>query len=47
MHIENPLAGKRIVVTRAPEQARELTAALQQMGAEVLLLPTVSFRAIR
>ena len=41
--IENPLAGKRIVVTRAPEQARELTKALQQMGAEVLLLPTLSF----
>jgi uroporphyrinogen-III synthase len=40
---EKPLAGKRIVVTRAPEQAGELTQALEKMGAEVLLLPTVSF----
>jgi uroporphyrinogen-III synthase len=40
---EKPLAGKRIVITRAPEQASELTQALEQMGAEVLLLPTVSF----
>jgi uroporphyrinogen-III synthase len=42
---EKPLAGKRIVVTRALEQARELTQALEQKGAEVLLLPTVSFVA--
>ena len=38
-----PLAGKRVVVTRAPEQARELIARLEGYGAEVLLLPTVSF----
>ncbi|MFZ0583730.1 MAG: uroporphyrinogen-III synthase [Candidatus Acidiferrales bacterium] len=38
-----PLAGKRIVVTRAPEQAGELIHALEALGAEVLLLPTVSF----
>jgi uroporphyrinogen-III synthase len=43
MNAEKPLAGKRIVVTRAPEQARELILALQQRGAEVLLLPTVAF----
>jgi uroporphyrinogen III methyltransferase/synthase len=40
---EKPLAGKRIVVTRAPEQAREMTLALEEMGAEVLSLPTVCF----
>jgi uroporphyrinogen-III synthase len=40
---DKPLAGKSIVVTRAPEQASELTQTLQQMGADVLLLPTVSF----
>ncbi len=39
----SPLAGKRIVVTRAAEQARELAAALAQLGAEVLLLPAVEF----
>ena len=38
-----PLAGKRIVVTRAPEQAGELVRALESWGAKVLLLPTVSF----
>jgi uroporphyrinogen-III synthase len=38
-----PLAGKRIVVTRAPEQAGELIRELERMGAEVLMLPTVTF----
>jgi uroporphyrinogen III methyltransferase/synthase len=38
-----PLAGKRIVVTRAPEQARELIREMERLGAEVLILPTVSF----
>lgn len=38
-----PLSGKRIVVTRATEQAHELQHSLEAKGAEVLLLPTVSF----
>jgi len=38
-----PLAGKRIVVTRAPEQAVELIRELEGLGAEVLALPAVSF----
>ncbi|HXW18408.1 MAG TPA: uroporphyrinogen-III synthase [Candidatus Acidoferrales bacterium] len=38
-----PLAGKRVAVTRAPEQAGELAAHLEGYGAEVLLLPTVGF----
>ena len=38
-----PLVGKRIVVTRAPEQAGELIRELERLGAEVLILPTVSF----
>jgi uroporphyrinogen-III synthase len=38
-----PLAGKRIVVTRAPKHAREMVRALEGLGAEVLLLPTVEF----
>ncbi len=37
------LRGKRIVVTRAPEQANELIGALEALGASVLSLPTVSF----
>jgi len=40
---EKPLHGKRIVLTRAPEQAREWTQALEEMGAEVILLPAVTF----
>lgn len=38
-----PLEGKKIVVTRAPEQARELQHSLEELGAQVLLLPTVGF----
>jgi uroporphyrinogen III methyltransferase/synthase len=38
-----PLAEKRVVVTRAPEQAGELIRELERLGAEVLILPTVSF----
>jgi uroporphyrinogen-III synthase len=37
------LAGKSIVITRAPEQAQELRQALESLGAEVLLMPTVAF----
>jgi uroporphyrinogen-III synthase len=40
---DRPLAGKRVVITRALEQSNELTAALAAMGAEVLLLPAVAF----
>jgi uroporphyrinogen III methyltransferase/synthase len=37
------LTGKRVVVTRAPEQARELIAALESRGARVLVLPALDF----
>jgi uroporphyrinogen III methyltransferase / synthase len=36
-----PLAGRRIVVTRRPEQAGALVARLAELGAEVIELPTV------
>ena len=42
-HPGEPLAGKRVVVTRAEEQSQELVDALENLGAEVLLMPTVSF----
>jgi uroporphyrinogen-III synthase len=37
------LAGRRIVITRAAEQARELRERLEDLGAEVLLLPMIRF----
>ncbi len=43
MSADRPLAGKRIVITRTVEQARDLMARLETMGASVLLFPAVSF----
>jgi uroporphyrinogen-III synthase len=43
MNMSRPLQGKRIVVTRAVEQARDLVVRLENMGATVLLFPAVSF----
>ena len=40
-----PLAGKRIVITRAPEQSREFARLLAENGAQVLHFPTVEFAA--
>src|SRR5207302_5163971 len=37
----HPLRGRRIVVTRAREQAGELVRALEERGAEVVLAPTI------
>jgi len=41
------LAGKRIVITRAPEHSVEWVEALSEMGAEVLQLPMVRFVAAK
>jgi uroporphyrinogen-III synthase len=38
-----PLAGKRVVVTRALEQSQSLVEALRESGAEPVLLPLVAF----
>lgn len=38
-----PLAGRRVVVTRAADQASGLSDALRRMGAEVVELPVVAF----
>ena len=38
-----PLTGKRIVVTRPKDQAAELTAHLERYGAEVILVPVLTF----
>ena len=43
MNTQRPLEGKRIVVTRALEQSRDLKSRLEIMGAIVLLFPAVSF----
>lgn len=39
-----PLFGRRVVVTRARDQADSLSAKLHALGAEVLLLPTIEIR---
>jgi len=39
--LARPLTGKRIVVTRARDQASSLVAALTELGAEVIELPTI------
>jgi len=39
-----PLFGKRIVITRAREQAENLREALAELGAEVIELPTIEIR---
>jgi uroporphyrinogen III methyltransferase/synthase len=44
--VKKPLYGKRVVVTRATEQAHELAHSLEALGGDVLLLPTVSFAAV-
>ncbi|MGH9679449.1 MAG: uroporphyrinogen-III synthase, partial [Candidatus Acidiferrales bacterium] len=43
MNVPRPLEGKRIVITRALEQAHALKERLEVLGATVLLLPAVSF----
>jgi uroporphyrinogen-III synthase len=40
-----PLAGRRILVTRAPHQASELADRLRALGAEPVLLPTIEITA--
>jgi uroporphyrinogen III methyltransferase/synthase len=40
-----PLFGQRMVVTRAREQASQLTGRLQELGAEVLEVPTIKIEA--
>ena len=41
--IEQPLAGKRIVVTRAEEQAGGLAEQLRALGAEPIVCPAIAF----
>jgi uroporphyrinogen-III synthase len=41
-----PLAGRRVVVTRAAEQCQPVIEALREVGAEAVLLPLVAFAAV-
>lgn len=43
---ERPLAGRRILVTRARAQAGALTAQLQSLGAEVVEMPTIEIEPV-
>ncbi|MBX3055345.1 MAG: uroporphyrinogen-III synthase [Anaerolineae bacterium] len=40
---QSPLSGKRIVVTRSPEQAEGLCAPLEAMGAQCIRFPVIDF----
>ncbi|MBX3747429.1 MAG: uroporphyrinogen-III C-methyltransferase [Verrucomicrobiae bacterium] len=42
---KRPLFGRRIVVTRRREQAADLTARLEELGAEVLEIPAIAIQA--
>ena len=44
--MQRPLAGKRIVVTRAPAQSETITVALEALGAEVVSFPTIAIEPI-
>ena len=39
-----PLTGRRVIVTRAVKQSGEMTRALEAVGAEVILCPTIEIR---
>src|SRR5262245_18534340 len=39
-----PLSGRRVIVTRAVKQSGEMTRALEAVGAEVILCPTIEIR---
>jgi uroporphyrinogen III methyltransferase/synthase len=43
---QRPLFGRRIVVTRAREQASELRMRLEQLGAEVIELPSIALEPV-
>ena len=43
---QRPLFGRRVVVTRAREQASELRGRLEQLGAEVIELPAIALEPI-
>ncbi len=43
----HPLAGKRIVITRPPHQADALADRLRELGAEPVLLPTITIQPPR
>lgn len=45
MNQAGPLAGRRIVLTRAREQSRELKEKLEGLGAEVVVLPVIEIAA--
>jgi uroporphyrinogen-III synthase len=42
--LQSPLAGKRILITRAHNQSAEMTRDLQQLGATVISVPTIEIR---
>lgn len=43
---QEPLSGKKVVVTRAPAQSEKLATALESLGAKVIAFPTIQIEPI-
>lgn len=41
---EQPLAGRRVLLTRSPKQSSEMAKVLQKLGAEVIACPTIEIK---
>ncbi len=44
MMVDQPLAGKRIVITRPPHKAADFADRLRDLGADPVILPTITIR---
>lgn len=42
---EQPLAGRKVIVTRSPKQSGEMVRFLEKLGAEVIACPTIEIKA--
>ena len=42
---EQPLAGRKVIVTRSPKQSSEMVRFLEKLGAEVIACPTIEIKA--
>lgn len=43
-NVEQPLAGRKVIVTRSPKQSGEMVRFLEKLGAEVIACPTIEIK---